>query len=142
MTIPPFESAPIDAGPSEPSPSEEASGPAEQKILKAMDFYQQALRMGPRQPREVLAEGKALGHTKRTQERARVRLHVQKIPPERWQGPWMIALLDDPAVEEARKRRKEKARKRQQRKGNGRKRRKRRDRGSSSSHVTLLVAAR
>lgn len=106
--------------PSEPPSGEQVSGPEELCITRAMDFYRVALKDGPRPPREVLAEGKELGHTKRTQERARARLHVQKIPPERWQGPWMIALLEDPAVEEAKKRRKEKQCKRQQRKGNGR----------------------
>ena len=122
MRTAPFENAPIDAGPSELAPGEEASGPEELKIQQAMDYYRAALRTGPRPPREVLAEGKRLGHTKRTQERARSRLRVQTIPPTTWQGPWQIALPGDPTVEAAKQRRKEKERKKQQRQVNGRKR--------------------
>ena len=105
-----------------------------------MDFYRAALWTGPRLAREVLAEGKRQGHTKRTQERARSSLNVQKIPPTTWQGPWLIALPGDPTVETAKQRRKEKERK-QQRQGNGR-RRKQRDGGGSSPHDALLAAAR
>lgn len=82
---------------------------------KAMAFYRQALRTGPRLAHEVLAEGKRQGHAKRTQERARSRLNVQKIPPATWQGPWLIALPEDPVVEAVRQWRKEK--RKQQRKG-------------------------
>jgi hypothetical protein len=105
------------------SPGTEEPGPADTKTLQAMAFYSAALKEGPRKASEVLREGLALGHTKRTQERARSRLHIQKIPPTTWQGPWLIALQDHPAVEDANQRRKEKDRKKQKRKANGRKRR-------------------
>lgn len=125
-----------------PAPGKAFSVQEELKIQKAMAFYQQALEQGPRLAREVLAEGKRQGHAKRTQERARSRLNVQKIPPTTWQGPWLIALPGHPAVKEAKQRKERKQRKAHQRQGNGRKRRKRRDGGGSSSYDELLAAAR
>jgi hypothetical protein len=125
----------------ESAPGEEVSGPEELKIQQAMAFYQEILRMGPRLAREVLAEGKRLGHAKRTQERARSRLNVQKIPPTTWQGPWLIALPGDSAVEAAKQRRKEKEQKRQHQQGN-RRRKKPKDGRGSSLHDELLAAAR
>ena len=149
MTTHPFGTPPFDEEPAapalgasqpEPTPSEE-SGPEELKIQQAIAFYQETLRTGPRLAREVLAEGKRQGHAKRTQERARSHLNVQKIPPERWQGSWQIALPGDPAIEAAKQRRKVKEQKRQQRKGNGR-RKQRKGAGGSSTHDKLLAAAR
>ena len=137
MTMPPFGNAPIDE-PSQPVPGEEASGPEELKIQQAMDFYRAALRVGPRLARDVLAEGKRQGFSKRTQERARYLLNVMKIPPERWQGPWMIALPGHPAIDESKQRREEKKQKKRQRKGNGRRKRQE-DKGGSSSPDELLA---
>ena len=105
----------------EPAPGKAVSVQEELKIQKAMAFYQQALERGPRLAREVLAEGKRLGHAKRTQERARSRLNVQKIPPTTWQGSWRIALPNDPEVEAANKRKKTKEQQRRTHKGNERK---------------------
>lgn len=138
MAIPPFENTPIDES-SQPVPGEEVSGPEELRITRAMDFYRVALKDGPRPPREVLAEGKRRGHTKRTQERARSRLHVQKIPPTTWQSTWQIALPGDPAVDESKQRREEKKQKQQQRKGNGR--RKQQQSGGGSAPPDALLAA-
>lgn len=116
------------------------SGPEELKIQQALAFYRAALRRGPRLAREVLAEGKRHGHAQRTQERARSRLNVQKIPPTTWQGPWLIALSGDPAVATAKQRRKEKERKQQQRKGNGRQR-KQQDGGGVQPKGAMIAAA-
>ena len=137
MRAPPFGNAPIDE-PSQSVPGAEASVQEELKIQQAMDFYRAALNDGPRLAREVLAEGKRLGHTRRTQERARSRLNVQKIPPTTWQGPWEIALPGHPAVAESKQRREGKKRKAQQRKKNGR-RRKQSDGGSQSRGEALML---
>lgn len=139
MTTCPFGNPPIDEL-SQPAPGEDVSGPEELKIQQAMDFYRAALQDGPRLAREVMAEGKQQRHTKRTQERARSRLNVQKIPPTTWQGPWLIALPGHPAIEAAKQRRKEKEQKRQRQQGSGR--RKKQSGGGSSPHDTLLVATR
>src|SRR5579871_6466056 len=128
MATPPFDDPPTDD-----------PGPAETKIIQTMAFYLVALEHGPRNPREELKEGLALGHAKRTQERARTRLHVQKIPPATWQGPWLIALPDGPAVKAARQRKEAKDQKKQKRKGNGRKQRKRD--GSSRKPRDEVIAA-
>lgn len=131
MATPPFDDPPTDN-----------PGPAETKIRQAMAFYSAALKDGPRKASEVLAEGKRRGHSQRTQERARSRLHVRKIPPTTWQGPWLVALPDDPAVKADEQRRKEKGRKRQERKGNGRKRRKQNDEGVRKRRSEQLASAR
>lgn len=124
-----------------PAPGEVVSRQEELKILKAMVFYRQALEQGPRLAREVLAEGKRHGHAKRTQERARSRLNVQKIPPTTWQGPWLIALPNDPEVEAAKKRKKTKVEQRCKRKGNGRKKQQKGG-GGISIRDELLATAR
>lgn len=141
MTMPPFGSAPIDE-PSQPVTGEEVSGPEELRIKQAMDFYRAALQEGPRLAREVLAEGTRQGFSKRTQERARSRLNVQKIPPTTWQGPWLIALPGDPAVAESKQRREAKKRQAQQRQGNGQSRRRQQRGEGSPPHDALLTAAR
>lgn len=109
-------------------------------ISKAIDFYREALWTGPRLAREVIAEGKRQGHAKRTQDRARDRLHVQKIPPTTWQGPWLIALPGHPAIDESKQLREVKKQK-QQRKGNGR-RKKQQSEGGSAPPDALLAAER
>lgn len=109
----------------DPGPGKEETGPERTKILQAMEFYRVALKNGPRNPRELLAEGKRQGHTGKTQERARNRLYVKVIPPTTWQGSWLIALPNDQAVGDVELRRKEKNQKKQERQGNGQRRRKR-----------------
>jgi hypothetical protein len=75
--------------------------PTPAQITKAVAFLHEALKNGPRLTRDVEREARDLGHAKRTLERARGQLHVKKLPPAVFRGPWRIALKDDPAVAEA-----------------------------------------
>lgn len=102
---------------------------------RAMAFYQTALQAGPRPASEVLEEGVAAGHTRRTLERARAALNVHSWP-DGYQGPRLIALPTDPAVKAVKERRAA----RQQRQRNGR-RKKHLDEGGSLHKDEPMAAA-
>lgn len=114
--------------------------PTPAQITKAVAFLRDALKDAPRLVREVEAEAKRQGHARRTLSRARAQLHVKKLPPDVFRGPWRMALPDDPAVAAYQRRKEAKTRQARQRQGNGRKRRKRGgSRGRQSNKLLISV---
>lgn len=111
--------------------------PTPAQITRAVAFLREALKNGPRLTRDVEREARELGHAKRTLDRARGQLHVKKLPPAEFRGPWRIALKDDPAVAEANQRKEAKKQQARERQGNGRKRRKRNGKRSQRSDELL-----
>ena len=89
---------------------------------------------------KVERAAKQQGQVKRTLDRARSQLYVQRLPPNTFRGPWRIALQNDAAVAAYRKRKEEKNQKARQRNVNGRKQKRNRSIGKRGS--PLLAPAR
>lgn len=122
-------------------PPRKAPEPTLAQITKAMDFLSKALEHGPRLVREVEAEAKQQGHAKRTLARARHALHVKKLPPDEFRGPWRMALQGDQAVAAYQQHKDAKNQYARERQGNGRKR-KRNESGRKQGDVWLELTTR
>lgn len=120
LMVPPF--APNSESPDPASRRRKEPEPTPAQITKAMEFLRLALQYGPRLVREVEREAKAAGHARRTLTRARRELHVKKLPPDVFRGPWRMALQDDKAVAAYQQRKEAKNQRARQRQGNGRRR--------------------
>ena len=140
MATPPFDHNNGESEPAEGTPPAPKRGkgpePTPAQITKAREFLCEALGNGPRLTREIEREAKQQGHAKRTLDRARTNLGVQKIPPDTFRGPWRMALKDDPAVAAYKQRKETKTQQARQLQGNGRKKK---GNGGRKRHNELLV---
>ena len=142
MATPPFDNNNGESEPAEgttPAPKRgKGLEPTPAQIIKAREFLYEALGNGPRLTREIDCEARQRGHAKRTLDRARSQLHVQKIPPAVFRGRWQIALSDDPAVGAYKQRKETKKQQARQHLGNGRKKKRN---GGRKRHDEQLAPA-
>lgn len=143
MATPPFGSnEPEPEGrPAAASRSQKEPEPTPAQMSLAKEFLVRALKSGPRLTREVEQEAKQEGIAKRTLDRARSDMNVQRLPPDTFRGPWKMALKDDVAVTAYKQRKANKNQKARERQGNGR-RRKQKGGGDRKQRHELLAPAR